>query len=522
MGQLLSTANPAPDSQAPPIIPLAAARFPPSPPSSTAGDRESYVRIGELGALVKDLEGRLDAAAKENAAVQKYLLGQLVAQTGLISAPVPDVSAQDARLEACLKRIGELEKEVEASKQRQEARQIAEDFISFEEEEILDAEVLTPSQGLQIGPVAVEFGEDRKEAEEPLEVVKGKEKATPDPADSQPSRVSIPPHLRYQSEKKTVLDPQDSRANVSRGRSPAPRPRPDLKGAADVNQPGPSNRVQTGAGLTASKYGPGPPGPPRNAPTGPRIPTQSAYFTHIEPPAPGTIHRTEDLRYAPEDVTGTRRSVLILGIPRQVRLYQVLQLVTTGELISARLAKTGTITGFETAYLVFAEERAAVELAQNGPLVIKGRRLTVSLINSPTWRMSRELHDGVVNKGWTRFIRIADLPADFEPANLEHHLRLLTCEWQINPALRYWNMDGDLWVEFEGVMEAKAAVEHFAHLFRQVGCAVRFGRDPNIFDESEDGEDESEYGDEYDGDGEETAQDEQAAAGADERPLIEF
>ncbi|KAF2502094.1 hypothetical protein BU16DRAFT_532491 [Lophium mytilinum] len=166
------------------------------------------------------------------------------------------------------------------------------------------------------------------------------------------------------------------------------------------------------------------------------IATAKFLSARLAQTAPGKVYRNEDLQYVPKDATGTRRSVLILGVPRQVRLYQLLRLATTGELISTRLAKTGIIAGFEIAYLVFAKEAAAVEIAQNGPLVIE---------SCPSSRaaVSPELQDGVETKGWTRCVRIAEAAADIEPADLEHHLRVPTGEWQMDPALRYWNSGGD-------------------------------------------------------------------------------
>ncbi|KAF2817969.1 uncharacterized protein BDZ99DRAFT_514190 [Mytilinidion resinicola] len=104
-------------------------------------------------------------------------------------------------------------------------------------------------------------------------------------------------------------------------------------------------------------------------------------------------------------------------------------------------------------------------------------------------------------------MRIAERPDDFGPADLEHHLILLTGECETNPALRYWTAEGDLSIEFAGVMEAKATVEHFNR-----ENAEKWAREAN----EENGE-----VDRYDGD-EQTGREEATVAGAKERPLIEF
>ncbi|KAF2817952.1 uncharacterized protein BDZ99DRAFT_531157 [Mytilinidion resinicola] len=161
VGQRISTPNLLPVSHTP-SHPSTLTRVPASPASSSAGNRESHVRIGELCRHVKDLEDRLEAIAKEHATIQNWLLAQLIAQNGLESIPLPDVSAGDSRLDACLKRIVELEKEVEASRKAREARQNDEDFMTFEDEENLDAEFLSLSCAFLVGPVEREFGEGRK------------------------------------------------------------------------------------------------------------------------------------------------------------------------------------------------------------------------------------------------------------------------------------------------------------------------------------------------------------------------
>ncbi|KAF2810111.1 uncharacterized protein BDZ99DRAFT_476318 [Mytilinidion resinicola] len=531
MGQLLSTPLPTPGSQAPQAIPTTPTKFPASPASSSAGDRESHVRIGELCRHVKDLEDRLEAAAKEHATIQNWLLAQLVAQNGVKSAAIPDVSARDSNLDACLKRIGELEKEVEASRKAQQARPNDQDFMTFDDGENLDAQFRALASILPIGPVESEFGESEEGSKVPLEEVKEEEKKTSGEPDLKPSRIHIPPHLRYRGQQAVPLERGDRRADVSRGRSPAPRAVAtgvDLGGPAAVNRRQPSDRVQNGAGLAASRYGPGPPQPPQNAPTGPRIPNKGTYFSHISPPAPGEIYRTEDLQYNPPNASGHHRAVLILGIPHFFKLFEVLSSISTGEIVSANLTNTGPIMGFQTAYVVFAAEEAAVALAKGAPPLVKNRRLTVSLINTPTWRMSREMQEGVETKGWSRFVRIAERPDDFGPTDLERQLRLMTGEFEKNPALRYWHAAGDLWVEFPGVVEAIAAVEHFEKLFRQVGSVVGFARDPAITDRenaekwAKEADEENGEVDGYDGDGEETTGQEEVTAGAEERPLIEF
>ncbi|KAF2502107.1 hypothetical protein BU16DRAFT_554177 [Lophium mytilinum] len=181
MGQLPSPQGNPHASQAPQGITLIPTQVPTFHLSSSAG-------------TANRISGLLEAAAKTKSAIQKTLLGLPIAQNGRISAHFPDVSAQDAKLEGCLKRIGELEKKDEAAEKGHEGHRTARDFISFE--------------------VNSFWMLRRKEAEEPLKEVKKKEKSTPEQADLQPSRVSIPSHLRYQGEKKTVLDPQGSRANV--------------------------------------------------------------------------------------------------------------------------------------------------------------------------------------------------------------------------------------------------------------------------------------------------------------------
>ncbi|KAF2817883.1 uncharacterized protein BDZ99DRAFT_514103 [Mytilinidion resinicola] len=160
----------------------------------------SPVHTSELCRHVKDLEERLEATAKEHATIQNWLLAQLVAQNGVKSAAIPDVSAGDSRLDACLKRMGELEKEVEARRKAQEARQNDQDFMTFEDGENLDAEFWALASFLPIGPVESDFGESEEGAEVPLEEVMGEENKTPEEPGLQLSHVSNPNFMIYQEE----------------------------------------------------------------------------------------------------------------------------------------------------------------------------------------------------------------------------------------------------------------------------------------------------------------------------------
>jgi hypothetical protein len=237
---------------------------------------------------------------------------------------------------------------------------------------------------------------------------------------------------------------------------------------------------------------------------------------------PGKIHDPSGLLYHPSaDVpkASSKRGVLVLGIPRGLKLRDILAKVTTGQLVSARLADTLKACGYITVHLQFVEASAAAKLVRAPPLIVRGYRLTTALINSPTWPLEKKIAEGIEHEGWSRYLSISPIPESMGPEDLEHELKSLTGVWDTSPALQFWQEGGDLTVEFASVAEANVAREHFARILRGVeGCVVGFGRD--LWDReswvAEEEENEEVTHEEVEGDGEGTEGKEQTVGGAQE------
>ena len=194
-----------------------------------------------------------------------------------------------------------------------------------------------------------------------------------------------------------------------------------------------------------------------------------AFFTH------GLLYNP------PASALNVYRTVLIDNLPIGVTLTEVLELVTTGTLISAHLLDTRSITKSMTVYLVFLEEDSATALVNtqsSSPFIFYNRPARVMLLRTPTPPLRPLLHHGIFNEGWTRCVAITNAPKSFTPELCKSMISRapLKRDWIVNMKMRA--KDAAIVIHFETLEAAEWALRRLRQTDMLEGSSVLFARDP--------------------------------------------
>ena len=140
-----------------------------------------------------------------------------------------------------------------------------------------------------------------------------------------------------------------------------------------------------------------------------------AFFTHGIRFVPGPSER---------DIY---RTVLMTGWPRGTTMQAVLDRVRGGAIVSATITDTLRLTGTLSALIVFVEEHSATRFAKSANqcgLDIRGARIKVQQLSTPTWPMSDALREAVRKNRRTRCLELASFPLQISKKMLLADLRV--------------------------------------------------------------------------------------------------
>lgn len=115
------------------------------------------------------------------------------------------------------------------------------------------------------------------------------------------------------------------------------------------------------------------------------------------------------LRYIPaEGDRDVNRAVTIENLPSDVTLQQLLPSIT-GEIFSAHFLNTVSITGSNTAFIVFVTQADTVDFLKNsgGSLALRATQAKVTLVPTPTYPMAASMARLVFEEGHTRCVCIS-------------------------------------------------------------------------------------------------------------------
>ena len=194
------------------------------------------------------------------------------------------------------------------------------------------------------------------------------------------------------------------------------------------------------------------------------------------------------LQFVPDSTTSNfKRTVTISDLSEDVTLREVLARVRGGEILSAALTNTTSLTGSYTARVVFKHEAAAQEYtvwaSKNSIIFGEGKVLAqVTLVTSPTWP-SRSYIAVRMQKNPTtthsRCFRITNFPENLSIREFE---RELACRIHLRAEALleiYLDREANLHLEYASVDMALSAVDMFHKKpFRKYGLRYEWESDP--------------------------------------------
>ena len=175
------------------------------------------------------------------------------------------------------------------------------------------------------------------------------------------------------------------------------------------------------------------------------------------------------------------RTLVISNLSQSATMTKVLDKVRGGVVVDAKLLDTFSITGGKTALVTFLHEQVAKALQiyfEQHPTAIDTRIAQATVLETPTWPISRVLEKALFNGNTTRCLEVSRYPRQISPRNLRRHLRI--CSVMTLDRVEYMNLrdDGVLALRFESVACAISAHVILTSHTAFGGCKVHFAPDP--------------------------------------------
>ncbi|KAL9125517.1 MAG: hypothetical protein Q9217_005289 [Psora testacea] len=189
------------------------------------------------------------------------------------------------------------------------------------------------------------------------------------------------------------------------------------------------------------------------------------------------------IQYTPtEDDDDWLRTVLVSGLPADTRMIHVLEKVRGGVILDAKLLDTLSITNnsTNTALVTFLHGDAAKQyhtFANEHPITIRGAIAQVSIVATPTWPTTINIHKAVNDYGHTRCFEVSGFSPDINPVAVRQDLNFSRV-MKIGglESMRFW--EGVLGLRFSSIRYASQATKMFQTFRRYRGCTVRWLPDP--------------------------------------------
>ncbi|KAI9788949.1 MAG: hypothetical protein M1833_002792 [Piccolia ochrophora] len=132
---------------------------------------------------------------------------------------------------------------------------------------------------------------------------------------------------------------------------------------------------------------------------------------HWTPRSPAPFEYT--VRFEPLEVRmGHHRTVLVTRLPDAVNTTTLLEKVTGGMIVSAKILDTRPITGFLTGMVEFLHASSAARFVEHtllNPLIYADQVAPATVLETPTWPLSIRLRQAIYNHGHTRCLAVTHL-----------------------------------------------------------------------------------------------------------------
>lgn len=195
------------------------------------------------------------------------------------------------------------------------------------------------------------------------------------------------------------------------------------------------------------------------------------------------------LRYIPQsdNNNNTYRTIKIEYLPLFTTVDVLLSKIRGGAIYSARLLNTSPITGHHTALVVFLLQRDALrflERASKMGFSIHHAKAKVSLVNTPTYPISREMERLIFREGHTRCISMTGMN-ELLVKKLSLVMQKCFCHYYVESTEDGY--EGQICIRFHSIKIATAVYELVRNNPRFRYCRVSFARDPCCQDPEDEG-----------------------------------
>jgi len=175
------------------------------------------------------------------------------------------------------------------------------------------------------------------------------------------------------------------------------------------------------------------------------------------------------------------RKVVISGLKPSCKLSWILELVRGGLIVEAILVNTINITGTKSAVISYLKEYSAmayVEYVNNHLCEIDGKKVTASLVSTPSWPLSLALKRAIQEKHHTRCLEIQDFPRDVSSSTLRGDL-MIDSAIKLD-AIEHMAIDsnGIATLRFCSVKAAQQASGYLSSHLKYRGCRLKYAADP--------------------------------------------
>ena len=177
------------------------------------------------------------------------------------------------------------------------------------------------------------------------------------------------------------------------------------------------------------------------------------------------------------------RTIMLTNLPLETELRDVLARVRGGEVLSASLHDTRSITSSLSARIVFRNEAAAEEYVlycSQHPLAFPSTSspATVTLLSTPTYPLNPRTLGRLISHAQTRCLSLPFFPPSFSLNGLERQLSAGNGR-RADMLVEMWiDEDGTLHLHFSDVLSADAAYRILTHFPAYRGLEVLFSDDP--------------------------------------------
>ncbi|GAD93951.1 hypothetical protein NFIA_022830 [Paecilomyces variotii No. 5] len=184
------------------------------------------------------------------------------------------------------------------------------------------------------------------------------------------------------------------------------------------------------------------------------------------------------IRYIPgQGEKNAFRTVRIENLPLDIDMNTLLNQVCGGEILVARLLNTSSITGHHTALVTFVQQRQAeafVEYAAKYGVSLRKDKVTVKMLETPTYPMSTEMEKMIFDEGYTRCVIVRDFDDDLYEELVSLVIESV-CGNEIEEVKPEQNM---VTIQFHSIKMAAVAFELIRGRRSFSGCRLDFAPDP--------------------------------------------